>query len=273
MTMQIAVLTSEILGMVSLMERLDERLSSEARITTVIVSRRRRPWPWIFAKLQKAGLRYVLFLAVLGPGNRFVRWCLSRWRRESRCAPNLWEFCRRQGIDYVEVRSPDDENIVQVLKSVDLAISMLFDQLLPPPALEAPRIGCVNVHNSLLPLYAGCMPTVWALADRQAKVGITMHWMDTSFDSGPILTQRELPTRGFRSVLEIEEMLLRMGVEELGKLVTKVRQAAPARLRSYPQDLSGRSYTSHPDRKTLARMRDNGWCLARLRQVLALMTR
>ncbi|MFD7578561.1 formyltransferase family protein [Kitasatospora sp. NPDC059817] len=67
---------------------------------------------------------------------------------------------------------------------------------LPAEVLRVPRLGVLNVHPSLLPRHRGPMPIHWAVRPGDPETGVTVHWMDESFDTGRILVQRggvELP--------------------------------------------------------------------------------
>jgi methionyl-tRNA formyltransferase len=53
-----------------------------------------------------------------------------------------------------------------------------------------PRLGAINLHPSLLPKYGGPIPVHWAVRNGDTEIGITAHWMDEDFDTGPIILQR-----------------------------------------------------------------------------------
>jgi methionyl-tRNA formyltransferase len=74
----------------------------------------------------------------------------------------------------------------------DLAICCGFPWLVPPEALEIPRLGAINLHPSLLPRWRGPFPVAWAIRCGE-DLGATVHRMDASFDTGPILAQGSVP--------------------------------------------------------------------------------
>ncbi|MEK4228682.1 methionyl-tRNA formyltransferase [Solibacillus sp. FSL H8-0538] len=74
----------------------------------------------------------------------------------------------------------------------DLVVTAAFGQILPKELLEAPRLGCINVHASLLPLYRGGAPIHQAIMDGQAKTGVTIMYMAEKLDAGDIISQREI---------------------------------------------------------------------------------
>lgn len=72
----------------------------------------------------------------------------------------------------------------------DVVVCSGFPWRLPPAALRAPRLGVLNVHPSLLPRHRGPMPVHWAVRQGDRETGVTIHWMDESFDSGPVMARR-----------------------------------------------------------------------------------
>ncbi|MEO4053575.1 methionyl-tRNA formyltransferase [Solibacillus sp. CAU 1738] len=74
----------------------------------------------------------------------------------------------------------------------DLVITAAFGQILPKELLEAPRLGCINVHASLLPLYRGGAPIHQAIIDGQATTGVTIMYMAEKLDAGDIISQQEI---------------------------------------------------------------------------------
>lgn len=97
----------------------------------------------------------------------------------------------------VEVHQPvrvKTGNLDQWLKQrqVDLAVVLAYGRILPSSVLSAPRLGCVNLHASLLPRYRGAAPINWALAAGETETGMSLMQMDEGLDSGPVFTQRRL---------------------------------------------------------------------------------
>jgi methionyl-tRNA formyltransferase len=73
----------------------------------------------------------------------------------------------------------------------DVALVVAYGRILPPDVLAAPRLGCVNVHASLLPRWRGAAPINWAVLAGDARTGVTLMQMDAGMDTGPILTAHE----------------------------------------------------------------------------------
>jgi methionyl-tRNA formyltransferase len=72
---------------------------------------------------------------------------------------------------------------------LDLLVGYGFSWRLPSTVLSTPRLGVINVHPSLLPRYRGPAPLLWAIRNGDTEIGLTIHRMDESFDTGRIIVQ------------------------------------------------------------------------------------
>src|SRR5262249_9019911 len=72
----------------------------------------------------------------------------------------------------------------------DLFCVVAFGAILAPALLATPRLGCINLHASLLPEYRGASPVQRALWDGRAWTGVTTLWMDEGIDTGDVIRQR-----------------------------------------------------------------------------------
>ncbi|WP_107839209.1 methionyl-tRNA formyltransferase [Metasolibacillus meyeri] len=75
----------------------------------------------------------------------------------------------------------------------DLVVTAAFGQILPKVLLEAPRLGCINVHASLLPAYRGGAPIHQAILDGQKEAGVTIMYMAEKLDAGDMISQQAIP--------------------------------------------------------------------------------
>ncbi|MFC3998915.1 methionyl-tRNA formyltransferase [Nocardiopsis sediminis] len=89
-------------------------------------------------------------------------------------------------------RLDDDPGLLTRLKEADpdLIVANNWRTWIPPSIFGLPAKGTLNVHDSLLPAYAGFSPIIWALINGEEQVGVTAHMMDEELDAGPIVTQR-----------------------------------------------------------------------------------
>ena len=93
------------------------------------------------------------------------------------------------GIEVLQPEKARDEEFVEKLRAygADIFVVVAFGQLLPKSIIDMPRLGCVNVHASLLPEYRGASPIQWAVIDGREYSGVTTMKMDEGLDTGDIL--------------------------------------------------------------------------------------
>lgn len=129
----------------------------------------------------------------------------------------------------------------------DLVVVAAYGQILPESILELPRLGCVNIHASLLPEYRGAAPINWAIVRGEEKTGVTIMQMDVGLDTGPMLMKREIPIPDDMTAQELHDQLSELGaevvVEALDKLAAGVLEPEPQddELSSYAPMLSKES--------------------------------
>ncbi len=92
----------------------------------------------------------------------------------------------------VKIRGTD---FAQQLKALDAEVAVVtaYGKILPTDTLEAPRLGCVNVHASLLPRFRGAAPIQWAIAHGDEETGVCLMKMDAGMDTGPVIARERLP--------------------------------------------------------------------------------
>src|SRR5205814_1516831 len=84
----------------------------------------------------------------------------------------------------------------------DAAVVAAYGLILPPPVLAAPRLGCLNVHASLLPRWRGAAPIQRAILAVDRETGVTIMQMEAGLDTGPILLQQPVPIQ--RAILAVD---------------------------------------------------------------------
>ncbi|GFJ94794.1 methionyl-tRNA formyltransferase [Phytohabitans rumicis] len=104
------------------------------------------------------------------------------------------ELAEKHGVP-VEIRNRPDDSLVERLREVnpDVIVATNWRTWIPPEIFALPRLGTLNVHDSLLPAYAGFSPLIWALINGEERVGVTAHMMDGELDAGDIVLQRAVP--------------------------------------------------------------------------------
>jgi methionyl-tRNA formyltransferase len=123
-------------------------------------------------------------------------------------ASRLRQECHGARVELLEVADLDAPATLETLRcfAPDLLLVAGWPRLLKAPARELARLGTLNVHPSLLPLYRGRDPLFWALLRGEKQVGVTLHRMTEHVDSGPIVRQAavEVPEGATQSSLADE---------------------------------------------------------------------
>ncbi len=99
----------------------------------------------------------------------------------------------------------------------DIIITCAYGQIIPKEILDLPRLGCINVHASLLPKLRGGAPIHKALINGEEKTGITIMYMDEKMDTGDIISQEEYKIQDDDNVGILHEKLAKIGADLLIK--------------------------------------------------------
>lgn len=139
------------------------------------------------------------------------------------------EYALSQGLT---VRQPSKIKTDEALalfteREADAAIVVAYGRILPPSFLRAPRLGCLNVHFSLLPKYRGAAPVNWAIVRGERETGITTMLMDEGLDTGPILLQRPTEIEDGETAPQLLERLSHTGAELLSETLARLGEIEP----------------------------------------------
>ena len=105
-----------------------------------------------------------------------------------------------------------DEQAAFAALDLDAAIVVAYGLLLPKAILEAPKLGCFNLHGSLLPRWRGAAPIQRAVMAGDAQTGVMVMQMDEGLDTGPVLMAERVPV-GAKTSGELAEELSRLGAD------------------------------------------------------------
>jgi methionyl-tRNA formyltransferase len=93
----------------------------------------------------------------------------------------------------------------------DAIVVVAYGRIIPPWMLTLPRLGCINLHASLLPRYRGAAPIQWAVANGETVTGNTTMLLEEGLDTGPILLQQSLPIAPEQTAAELFDILALAG--------------------------------------------------------------
>src|SRR5689334_17934778 len=123
------------------------------------------------------------------------------------------EAAERLGLEVRTPRTLRDSEVQAAFGDLgaNLAVVGAYGLLLPKPILDAPRLGCVNLHASLLPRWRGAAPIHRAILAGDAETGITIMQMDEGLDTGPILLREAIPIAPKETAGPLSERLVALG--------------------------------------------------------------
>jgi methionyl-tRNA formyltransferase len=143
------------------------------------------------------------------------------------------------------LRSPDDQAQL-VAWNPDILVVVAYGLILPRAVLEIPRLGCVNVHASLLPRWRGAAPIERALLAGDETTGVTIMQMDAGLDTGPILLQREVAIGAFDTGPGLRARLAKEGA---ALLLEALQGVSAGSLRPRAQPAEGVTYARKLDKR------------------------
>ena len=121
----------------------------------------------------------------------------------------------------------------------DIIITCAYGQIIPRELLECPRLGCINVHASLLPKLRGGAPIHKAIIEGHSKTGITIMYMNTNMDEGDIIAQEEIPILDTDTASSLHDKLSVLGRDLLLKTLPSIINGTNSRTK---QDSSQATY-------------------------------
>ena len=122
----------------------------------------------------------------------------------------------------------------------DIICVVAYGKILPKEILEIPKLGCINVHGSLLPKYRGAAPIQWAILNGETTTGVTTMYMDEGMDTGDIILKKEIKIDENETTGELWQKLAKMGGELLVATLKQIESG------SAPREKQGNNYTMAP---------------------------
>ena len=148
-------------------------------------------------------------------------------------APPVKQFALEHHLPCMQPVKLRDGAVAQWLRelSVDVAVVVAYGRILPPDVLAAPRLGCLNVHASVLPRHRGATPIQWSILAGDTETGVTLMKMDEGLDTGPMLSIRRTPIDPDETSQSLSDRLCALGValveEELGHYLAGLLTPVP----------------------------------------------
>ncbi len=143
--------------------------------------------------------------------------------------PPVKEFALHAGLTIHQPAKIRNEEALRLFASheADAAVVVAYGRILPAGFLSAQRLGCVNVHFSLLPRYRGAAPVNWAIVRGETETGVTTMRIVEELDAGAILLQRATAIGDGETAPELMERLSAVGAELLSETLKRFDEIEP----------------------------------------------
>lgn len=164
--------------------------------------------------------------------------------KEGRPRDALAEVATEKGLPLHQPKSWKTPEALELMKSfnADLCVMAYVILLVPQPVLDAPRLGTIQYHPSLLPKHRGPSSINWPIAMGETRTGLTIFWPDEALDEGPILLQKEVEIGPDETLGDVYfKKLFPLGVDAMMEAVDLVREGKAPRIE---QDHSQATYES-----------------------------
>jgi len=151
------------------------------------------------------------------------------------------EAAERLGLEVRTPRSLRDAAVQAEVAGLeaDLGLVAAYGLILPRPVLDAPRLGCINLHASILPRWRGAAPIQRALEAGDATTGVTIFQMEEGLDTGPVLLEQSLDIAPDESAATLEAQLAALAAAMVPDLLDGLRRGV---LEPRPQPEDGACY-------------------------------
>jgi methionyl-tRNA formyltransferase len=173
----------------------------------------------------------------------------ARQGRGLKLAPSAVKtLARARGISLLQPPTLKDESTRGEVMAHPLEVLVVaaYGLLLPPPILEWPRYGCLNIHASLLPRWRGAAPIERALLEGDAQTGISVIQMDAGLDTGPVVASEVVPIGPRETAGTLRDKLATAGAKAMVEALGRLR--SDGRLAATPQRDEGASYAAKIER-------------------------
>lgn len=153
------------------------------------------------------------------------------------------QYALEQGYSiYQPEKIKNNTEFIQKIKELnpDIICVVAYGKILPKEILEIPKLGCINVHGSLLPQYRGAAPIQWAVLNGDKETGITTMYMNEGMDTGDMILKQKVSIGEDETTGELWERLSKIGAKLLVETLEQIEQNIA------PRQPQGENFTLAP---------------------------
>lgn len=149
-------------------------------------------------------------------------------------APPVKQFAEEKGLAvYQPTKVRNNLDFINTIKALnpDVICVVAYGKILPKEILDIPKLGCINVHGSLLPQYRGAAPIQWSILNGDKKTGITTMYMDVGMDTGDMILKEEVEIDEDETTGELWNRLSKIGGKLLVKTLEQIEKGTALRIK------------------------------------------
>ena len=153
------------------------------------------------------------------------------------------EFALEKGLDVLQPEKvKKNEEFIDSIRNLnpDIICVVAYGKILPKEILEIPKLGCINVHGSLLPKYRGAAPIQWAVLNGDKETGITTMYMDEGMDTGDMILKEKVKIGENETTGELWDRLSKVGGRLLVRTLKQIEDGTA------PREKQGEDFTVAP---------------------------
>lgn len=153
------------------------------------------------------------------------------------------EFALEKGLDVLQPEKvKKNEEFIDSIRNLnpDIICVVAYGKILPKEILEIPKLGCINVHGSLLPKYRGAAPIQWAVLNGDKETGITTMYMDEGMDTGDMILKEKVEIGENETTGELWDRLSKVGGRLLVRTLKQIEDGTA------PREKQGENFTVAP---------------------------
>ena len=157
------------------------------------------------------------------------------------------ELALRHNLPVYQPEKLRDGTALEILRGLkpDLCVVVAYGRILPDEILAVPKLGCINVHGSLLPKYRGSAPIQWAVLNGDRVTGVSTMYLASEMDSGDVIYQESTEIGEYETSGELFDRLAALGAELLDKTLRSIERGDAPRTK---QDHTAATYTRQLDK-------------------------
>ncbi len=143
--------------------------------------------------------------------------------------PPVKELALKHNLPVFQPAKMRDGEALSIIKELapDLIVVVAYGKILPKDILDAPKLGCINVHGSLLPKYRGAGPIQWSIINGEEVTGVTTMFMAEGLDTGDMILKMETPIGEEETAGELFDRLCIIGADCLEQTIKLFESGKP----------------------------------------------